>query len=125
MTGSYRVLVIDDEHRLLDTLQDSLSQDGFFEVVTAISGEEGLRIAETQLPDIIILDLMMPGLDGLELCRLLKGNLETKDIPIIVLTARDDITSVVEAFRQGATNYLLKPFDPARLRRELRNALAI
>ncbi|MBI2945042.1 MAG: response regulator [Candidatus Wallbacteria bacterium] len=125
MLGTYRVLVVDDERRLLDTLQDVIQYDRDFEVITAACGEEGLRIAESQFPDVILLDLMMPGMDGLEFCRLLKGNSETKDIPIVVLTARDDISLVVQAFKSGASHYLLKPFDPARLRRELRNAVSV
>lgn len=120
---TYRVLIVDDEPILVEGLRHVLEQSGDFETMAAKNGEEGLRLAETEFPDVIVLDLMMPGLNGLEVCRLLKGNAETRAIPVVILTVRDDIDSAVEAFRAGAINYLLKPFQPSHLAETLRDIL--
>lgn len=118
-----RVLVIDDEPLMVEIVRSVLEHDGGFAVLTATSGEEGLKLAEREVPDLILLDWMMPGLDGLEVCKLLRGSLVTQDIPVIFLTARTEIPDAVEAFRHGASNYLLKPFDAAALPGQLRQAL--
>ncbi|RME36074.1 MAG: DNA-binding response regulator [Thermoflexia bacterium] len=105
------VLVIDDEPDLLEMVQIILQNAGF-EVITAIDGFSGLRMAYQKHPDQILLDMMIPDMDGLEVCRRLR---ELTDVPIIFLTARSSIEDIVAAFSNGADDYLTKPFHAAEL----------
>ena len=104
-----RVLVVDDEQSIVTLLQYNLEQAGF-EVVTAMDGEAGKQIAETQTLDIIVLDLMLPKLDGMEVCK----QLRQKKImtPILMLTAKDDELDKILGLELGADDYMVKPFSP-------------
>src|SRR4051794_20404347 len=105
-----RVLLIEDERGLTDVLTYNLQREGF-EVTVAHDGQEGLRKAQMQLPDMILLDLMLPKLDGLEVCRELKAGERTRTIPILMLTAKAEETDQVVGFTMGADDYVTKPFS--------------
>ncbi|HEX2911683.1 MAG TPA: response regulator transcription factor [Chloroflexia bacterium] len=114
-----RILVADDEQAILRTLTRNLSRRGY-QVITAVDGEEALARIEENLPDIIILDLMMPKVDGLEVCRRVR---EWSQTPILVLSARGEEQQKVEALDLGADDYLTKPFGMDELLARVRVAL--
>jgi two-component system phosphate regulon response regulator PhoB len=105
-----RVLVIEDERGLTEVLSYNLQREGY-ETVVAHDGQEGLRKAQTLLPDLILLDLMLPVMSGLEVCRELKAGERTRDIPIVMLTAKAEETDQVVGFSLGADDYVTKPFS--------------
>jgi two-component system phosphate regulon response regulator PhoB len=105
-----RVLIIEDERSLTDVLSYNLKRDGYDPVV-AHDGQQGLRKAQTLLPDLIILDLMLPVLNGLEVCRELRAGERTRTIPILMLTAKAEETDQVVGFSMGADDYVTKPFS--------------
>ena len=117
------VLVIDDEESIVDLIKLGLKYEGF-QVVAANDGEEGIVAAQRTNPVFIILDWMLPDMDGLEVCRHLRSNPTTLDIPILLLTAKDEVGSRVEGLNTGADDYLTKPFSfeelVARIRAILR-----
>jgi two-component system, OmpR family, response regulator MprA len=117
------VLVIDDEESIIDLIKLGLKYEGF-EVVAASEGEEGITAAQQANPIFIILDWMLPDMDGLEVCRRLRANPTTREIPILLLTAKDEVGSRVEGLNTGADDYLTKPFSfeelVARIRAILR-----
>lgn len=103
------ILVIEDERSLGELLTYNLKREGF-EVQHASDGQDGLRRAQTVLPDLIILDLMLPVIDGLEVCRTLRAGARTKSIPVLILTARSEEIDEVVGFQMGADDYVTKPF---------------
>jgi two-component system phosphate regulon response regulator PhoB len=109
MAGT-RILIIEDERPLTDLLTYNLKREGY-ETIVAHDGQEGLRKAQMQLPDLIILDLMLPVLGGLEVCRELRAGERTRDIPIIILTAKAEETDQLVGFSLGADDYVTKPFS--------------
>ena len=109
-----RILLVEDETDLVQTLSYSLEKEGY-EVVAATSGGEGLKLATAKLPDIIILDLMLPDMSGLDVCRQLRANELTKELPIIMATARSDEIDRVVGFEVGADDYVVKPFSVREL----------
>lgn len=117
------ILVIEDEEDIRELLRYNLSKEGYRVALTA-SGEEGFKAAKSTNPDLILLDLMLPGLDGLEICRLLKADSKTNHIPIVMLTAKGEEADIVTGLELGADDYITKPFSPkvviARLRAVLR-----
>ncbi|MDZ7963261.1 MAG: response regulator [Aulosira sp. DedQUE10] len=104
------VLIVDDNLANLGVLSDVLDQAGL-EVWVAKSGEVALERVKYALPNLILLDVMMPEIDGFETCRQLKASPQTKDIPIIFMTALSDTTNKVEGFQAGAVDYITKPFQ--------------
>jgi two-component system, OmpR family, alkaline phosphatase synthesis response regulator PhoP len=104
-----KILVVDDEQSIVTLLQYNLEQAGY-EVITAMDGEEGKQKAETQSPDFIVLDLMLPKIDGMEVCK----QLRQKSImtPILMLTAKDDELDKIIGLELGADDYMVKPFSP-------------
>lgn len=125
-----KVLVVDDEPDVLDLVSYNLVQAGF-QVETALDGADALRKARSVAPDLILLDLMLPEMDGLEVCKLLRRDPKTNSIPIIMLTARAGEIDRIVGLELGATDYVSKPFSPRELvlrikkRLEERQALAI
>lgn len=119
-----RILVVDDEAQIVRVLRGYLEQVGF-EVLSAYDGLEALRLARQEQPDLIILDLMLPGMDGADVCRALRRE---SDVPIIMLTARVDETDRIVGLELGADDYVTKPFSPrevvARVRAVLRRTQA-
>jgi two-component system KDP operon response regulator KdpE len=119
MSGA-RVLVVEDEPQMLRSLRLILAGRGY-DVATAATGEAALEEVARRLPDVILLDLMMPGIDGLEVCRRVRGR--TESVPIIVLSARGDEALKVQALDLGADDYLTKPFGADELLARIRVAL--
>lgn len=117
------ILTVDDERDILELLEYNLSRDGY-RVLTAESGESALEIVRKSMPDLILLDLMLPGMNGLEICRAIKENARTKHIPIVMLTAKGEEADIVAGLELGAEDYITKPFSPrvllARIRAVLR-----
>jgi two-component system phosphate regulon response regulator PhoB len=108
--GQPRILIVEDERGLTQTLSWYFTREGY-EVVVTHDGVEGLRKAQTLLPDVVLLDVMLPGLSGLDVCRELRTGDRTKDMPIIMLTARAEETDQIEGFAKGADDYVTKPFN--------------
>lgn len=121
------ILVVEDEEDILELLRYNLMKEGY-RVTGVLSGEEGLKAARSQPPDLIVLDLMLPGIDGLTACRELKMDAKTRDLPIIILTAKGEEADIVAGLELGADDYVTKPFSPrvllARLRAVLRRRQA-
>jgi twitching motility two-component system response regulator PilH len=105
-----RVLIIDDSATEVAQLRGILTQAGY-ETLEAQSGEEGVAVAKTELPDAILMDIVMPGLNGFQATRQLSKNDATKNIPIIVVSTKSEETDRIWAMRQGASEYLTKPID--------------
>lgn len=111
---SLKVLIIEDDADIQQLLSYNFQQAGF-RVETSGNGAEGLKKAREKKPDLIILDLMLPGMDGFEVCRTLKGENDSKGIPVIMLTAKGEEIDKVVGFELGADDYLTKPFSPREL----------
>ena len=109
-----RVLIIEDEPDLVRALEYNFRQAGF-EVQSAGRGKEGLRLALAKPPDIILLDLMLPDASGTEICRSLKGDARTGQVPVVMVTARGEEVDRVVGFEVGADDYVVKPFSPREL----------
>lgn len=109
--GRERILVVDDEEDLLELVNYNLSREGY-RVECVGTGEAALSTARKNLPDLIVLDLLLPSVDGLEVCRLLKGDPKTKHIPVIMLTAKGEEADMVTGLELGADDYMTKPFSP-------------
>jgi DNA-binding response OmpR family regulator len=109
-----RILVADDEVYILHILEFSLNLEGY-EVISAASGAEALAKAAQERPDLVVLDVMMPEMDGHEACRRLKSDERLRDIPVIFLSARDTVADQELGRRLGADAYITKPFSPQRL----------
>ncbi len=105
-----KILVVDDEEDILELVRYNLSREGY-RVFCAASGEEGLRAAKTEYPDLIVLDLMLPGIDGLDVTRHLKGDDATRKIPVVMLTAKGEESDIVTGLELGAEDYITKPFS--------------
>ena len=118
-----KILVVDDEEDILELVRYNLAKNGYKSVCVG-TGENALKAAKLESPDLIILDLMLPGLDGLEVCKILKADSRTSAIPIVMLTAKGEEADVVAGPELGADDYVTKPFSPrillARLRAVLR-----
>jgi diguanylate cyclase (GGDEF)-like protein len=117
-----RILIAEDELHLREILRTQLERDGF-EVVEACNGEEALALAEQVRPDVILLDVMMPGMDGYEALRHLRASYATRYIPIIMLTAKNTKEDMLSGFRDGANDYLTKPYQGEELLLRVKNQL--
>ncbi len=109
-----KILVVDDEIYIVHILDFSLGMEGY-EVLTALDGEQALEKARAEHPDLIVLDIMMPKLDGYETCKLLKAEAGTRDIPVILLSAKGRNVDQKVGFEVGADDYITKPFSPRKL----------
>lgn len=119
------ILAIEDEPDVLEVIKYNLEQEGY-NVTTSRDGEVGLDKVREDPPDLVLLDLMLPGIDGVELCRRIKSEEETEDVPVIMVTAKDSESDVVLGLGVGADDYVTKPFSPrelvARVKAVLRRA---
>ncbi|GCE18425.1 response regulator transcription factor [Dictyobacter kobayashii] len=105
-----KVLVVDDEDNIIELIRLGLRYEGFH-VEVASDGEQGIALAQRIDPDLVILDVMMPGIDGIEVCRRLRSNPTTRDVPVLMLTAKDEVGDRILGLQTGADDYLTKPFD--------------
>lgn len=121
-----RILIVEDDDAIRDIVRYALESNGFQNVLSAADGEEGLNIALREHPALILLDLMLPKMDGLEVCRRLKGSENLRDVPVIMLTAKSEESDIVLGLELGAVDYITKPFSTkvlvARVRAHLRQA---
>ena len=117
-----RILVADDDPELRQILSLILSRDGY-DVIEAENGEQALERAWDSAPSLILLDIMMPGVDGFDACRRLKNDRRTDSVPVIFISALNDLQSHEEALKLGAEGYLDKPIDPRDLSRRVRTAI--
>ena len=117
-----KVLVVDDEQGIRDLLSTFLSEDGY-EVITAADGAEAIALAKTESPQVILMDVKMPGVDGIEACRRLKSDDKTKFIPVIMITGYKDRD--VEAYLEGADDFVNKPFDKLKISYRVKSMLRI
>lgn len=116
------IVIIEDEPDILELLGYTLRREGF-EVMTSSSGDTGLNLVKKQKPDLVLLDLMLPQKDGLEICRELKANTNTKNIPIIMVTAKSEESDIVLGLGMHADDYICKPFSPRELVARVRAVL--
>ncbi|MBA59030.1 MAG: DNA-binding response regulator [Gammaproteobacteria bacterium] len=121
------VVVVEDEPDIVEVVSYNLKREGYT-VTSKNRGDEGLNLIRNQLPDIVILDLMLPGLDGLSICQQMKSDPSTREIPIIIISAKGEESDVVIGLEMGADDYLAKPFSPrellARIKAVLRRGTA-
>ena len=117
-----KVLVVDDEFEIRDLLSRFLTEEGY-EVIVASNGEEALELAETENPEVILLDIKMPGIDGIEICKRLKAKEKTRFIPVIMATALWDTYS--EAIESGAEDFVTKPFNLTELSHRVKSILRV
>jgi len=126
MENKTRILVVDDEEDILELVRYNLFSEGY-EVICAASGEEALELVRQDAVTMILLDLMLPGISGLEVTKILKSDKKTRNIPIIVITAKGDETDIVVGLEMGADDYITKPFSTkilsARVKAVLRRKL--
>ena len=116
-----KVLVVDDEPHIVNLIRLTLQND--FEVITANSGNEALHKAVEQAPDIITMDIMMPGMSGFEVVEELKKYEDTKEIPVIFLSAKDKLADMYDGLDVGGDDYITKPFEPQDLAKRLKKTL--
>ncbi len=117
-----RILIVDDEEDILNLVKYNLRMEGY-QIDAVMTGEEALSSARLHHPDLIVLDLMLPGIDGLDVCRLIKNDARTSSIPIIMLTAKGEDSDIVTGLELGADDYITKPFSPKILIARVRNIL--
>lgn len=116
------LLVVEDDEDILKLLSYNLGKEGF-RATCVTSGEEALKAIRLSVPDLVLLDLMLPGVDGLEVCRVLKRNPPTSKVPIIMLTAKGEEADIVTGLELGAEDYITKPFSPKVLLARIRTVL--
>jgi len=109
-----KILIVDDEPTIVELLEEHLRSEGY-DTIHAYSGEEALQLLEGEIPDLVLLDLMLPGMDGYEVCRLMQRDSRLNHIPVIMLTARSAVPNKVLGYQRGADDYVVKPFDPDEL----------
>ncbi|MFA4947319.1 MAG: response regulator [Candidatus Krumholzibacteriia bacterium] len=124
--ASEHILVVDDEEDILELVSYNLTKAGY-RVTSVTSGEDAIKSARSKLPDLVLLDLMLPGVDGLEVCNTLKRDSRTANIPVVMLTARGEEADIVTGLELGADDYITKPFSPrvmlARIKAVLRRKM--
>jgi phosphate regulon transcriptional regulator PhoB len=113
-SNAQRILIVDDEHDIIELLSYNLSKEGY-NVTAAMDGEMALKQIKRKIFDLIILDLMLPGMQGMELCRILRNDPKTKNLPVIILTAKTEEVDRILGLELGADDYITKPFSPREL----------
>lgn len=116
------ILIVDDEEDIIELIKYNLKTEGYI-ILSAGTGEQAIKTAKQSLPDLIVLDLMLPGIDGLEVTRYLKNHDRTADIPIVMVTAKGEESDVVTGLELGANDYISKPFSPRELVARIRAIL--
>lgn len=116
------ILIVDDEEDIIELIKYNLKSEGYT-ILTAMTGEQAIKIAKKSQPDLLVLDLMLPGIDGLEVTRHLKKEDATMDIPIVMVTAKGEESDIVAGLELGANDYISKPFSPKELTARIRAIL--
>lgn len=119
---SETILIVDDEEDIIELIKYNLKSEGYT-ILTAMTGEQAIKIARKFRPDLLVLDLMLPGIDGLEVTRHLKKEVATMDIPIVMVTAKGEESDIVAGLELGANDYISKPFSPRELTARIRAIL--
>ena len=122
MEKNKTILIVDDEQDILGLVEFHLQQQGY-ETLKATSGETALKLARNEKPDLIVLDLMLPGMSGLDVCKYLKSEPATENIPVIMLTAKGEEADIVQGLEMGADDYVTKPFSPKILMARLNSVI--
>ncbi|MDH5662687.1 MAG: response regulator [Elusimicrobiota bacterium] len=122
MSGESKILIIDDDPDALETMS-AILETRDYQVFTALSGSEGIDKAVKEKPDLIIMDVMMPGLDGFATCKMIKENEETKDIPVILLTGKELVHDMEKVRAAGAKEFMIKPIDWDKLFLKIKNLI--
>jgi len=120
-----KILIIDDEEDFCYFVKKNLEAISNFEIITATKGKKGIQIARKKKPDLILLDIMMPGIDGLEVLKRLKKNENTQNIPVIMLTAKDEDESKIKALGSFCDDYIVKPVENVVLKGKIHKVLSI
>ena len=120
-----KILIIDDEEDFCYFVKKNLEAISNFEITTATKGKKGIQIARKKKPDLILLDIMMPGIDGLEVLKRLKKNENTQNIPVIMLTAKDEDESKIKALGSFCDDYIVKPVENVVLKGKIHKVLSI
>lgn len=120
--NNHRILVIEDDQDTNDLISTIL-EDAGFKSLPALDGEQGIEKARAETPDVILLDLMLPTIDGIEVCRRLMADEKTRSIPVIVLTAKQELSTKLSSFVAGAKRFLTKPFDENELISEIQRTI--
>ncbi|MBT9585326.1 response regulator [bacterium] len=118
-----KILVVDDDEHILRSLSQYLELEDFH-VFSASSGPEALQLFQQEKPDLLVLDVMMPGMDGFQVLETLRNDPETANVPVLMLTARDQHNDILKGYQMGATSYLVKPFNLDELVEAIREVFA-
>lgn len=124
MNNNYEILIVDDVSENIKIAINILKQDDY-NFSFATNGEQALEILKTKRFDLVLLDIMMPGIDGFKVCKMIKNTSQIKDTPVIFVTAKIDIDSVENAFNIGAVDYVTKPFHPVELKARVKTHLEL
>ena len=116
------ILIVDDEEDIIELIKYNLKTEGY-SILTAQTGEQAIKIAKQSRPDLMVLDLMLPGMDGFEVTRYLRSNEDTRDMPIVILTAKGEESDIITGLELGANDYISKPFSPKVLTARIRAIL--
>ena len=120
-----KILIIDDEEDFCYFVKKNLEAISDYEIIIATKGKKGMQIARKEKPDLILLDIMMPGIDGFEVLKRLKGNEKTQNIPVIMLTAKDEDESKIKAIGSYCEDYIVKPVENIVLKAKIHKVLSI
>ena len=120
--GKTKIVVVEDEADILEVIEYNLSKEGY-EICSALDGEKGLTLIKNEIPDLVLLDLMLPNLDGIEICRKLKADNTTQSISIIMVTAKGEESDIILGLGMGADDYVTKPFSPKELVARVKSVL--
>ncbi len=123
MSDNPKILVVDDDEHILRSLSQYLELEDFH-VFSASSGPEALELFHKEKPDLLVLDVMMPGMDGFQVLETLRSDPETAQVPVLMLTARDQHNDILKGYQMGATSYLVKPFNLDELVEAIREVFA-
>lgn len=120
-----KIMIVDDDPNVSLLVEMTLKKDHKFDLVVCASGEEALEMMKKEKPDLVLLDIMMPGIDGFEVCSRIKSSPETKFVSVIILSSRREVTDKVKGMNIGADDYIVKPFDPDELLSRIKAQLRI
>lgn len=120
-SGKKKIVIVDDEEDILSALNETLNKE--YMVFSASNGRDAVELAQKVIPDLIVMDILMPEMDGLEACRLIKKERTTSAIPVLLLTAKNQIEFSEKGFASGANSYMVKPFSPGKLLEKIRELI--